>query len=148
MVEPPSLPYARDEASTSQHAFAHPSYIDTFENEEEDAEGSVEEDANTAPQYWAAKRHKSGKGKGKSEEEHSMSPREQCKRASEPELTTASGMETEIKAKDFQLRHVHLPEYRCGSARYRQDKSLRKVRMLARSDSSPVDKSNRRYWPE
>lgn len=74
MVEPPSLPYARDEASTSQHAFAQPSYTDTFETEEEEAEGSVEDDANAAPQYWAAKRHKSGKGKAKSEEEHSECP--------------------------------------------------------------------------
>lgn len=73
MVEPPSLPYARDEASTSHHAFAYPSYTDTFEMDEDDAEaeGSIEEDANSAPQYWANKRHRSGKGKGKSEEENS-----------------------------------------------------------------------------
>lgn len=73
MVEPPSLPYARDEASTSHHTFAYPSYTDTFETEEEDAEneGSVEDEANASPQYWAAKRHRSGKGKAKSEEEHS-----------------------------------------------------------------------------
>lgn len=70
MVEPPSLPYARDEASTSHQAFAFPSYTDTFD-EEEEAEGSVEDDANAAPQYWAAKRHKSGKGKAKYDEEHS-----------------------------------------------------------------------------
>jgi regulator-associated protein of mTOR len=73
MVEPPSLPYARDEASTSHHTFTYPSYTDTFETEEEEAdnEGSVEDEANAAPQYWAAKRHRSGKGKAKSEEEHS-----------------------------------------------------------------------------
>lgn len=75
MVEPPSLPYARDEASTSHHnhTFGYPSYTDTFETEEEEVEGSVEDEGNAAPQYWAAKRHKSGKGKAKSEEEHSKS---------------------------------------------------------------------------
>lgn len=75
MVEPPSLPYARDESSTSHNnnTYLYPSYTETFETEEEEAEneGSVEEDANAAPQYWAAKRHRSGKGKAKGEEEHS-----------------------------------------------------------------------------
>lgn len=77
MVEPPSLPYARDEASTSHqhggHTYTYPSYTETFDADDDDAEneGSVEDDANAAPQYWAAKRHRSGKGKAKSEEEHS-----------------------------------------------------------------------------
>jgi hypothetical protein len=77
MAEPPSLPYARDEASTS-HAAAYqfyPSFADTFEAEEEEEEeevdGSVDADSARETQYWAANRHKAGRNETEKEEEHS-----------------------------------------------------------------------------
>jgi hypothetical protein len=75
MAEPPSLPYARDEGSTSHGAAYqfYPSYTDTFdEEEEEDINGPVPEEAAEAreTQYWAANRHRSGKHETEKEEEH------------------------------------------------------------------------------
>ena len=74
-TEPPSLPYARDEASTSYHLSNYSAYpTDTYppassplENAEIDdevlADGDPETAGNTdgqALQYWTSKRHMSG----------------------------------------------------------------------------------------
>jgi regulator-associated protein of mTOR len=74
-VEAPTLPYARDEASTSQHIAPYPHTIHEYDNplspssgEEED---SIPDQSPTSLQYWAAKRHRSSlKGKGKADDEH------------------------------------------------------------------------------
>lgn len=75
MAEPPSLPYARDEGSTSHGAAYqyYPSYTDTFdEEEEEELNGPIPEEGEAREtQYWAANRHRSGKSETKKEEEHS-----------------------------------------------------------------------------
>jgi len=79
-AEPPSLPYARDEASTSQHPSAYPVYpgeplehsgvldFDDEDLEEEEDEEII--DSSAALQYWTAPRHQSRKGKEKSQEEY------------------------------------------------------------------------------
>jgi len=75
MAEPPSLPYARDEGSTSHGAAYqyYPSYTDTFdEEEEEELNGPIPEEGEAREtQYWAANRHRSGKSETEKEEEHS-----------------------------------------------------------------------------
>ena len=75
-TEAPSLPYARDEASTSQHLSAYPAYpaeiyeqegiLDTPNEEDEVA------DASAALQHWTAKRDRGRKGKGRSDEDYGM----------------------------------------------------------------------------
>jgi hypothetical protein len=76
MAEPPSLPYARDEGSTSHAAAAyqyHPQtpYADTFDaEEEEEIDGSAEDDHTRETQYWAANRHRSPKDESDKDEEH------------------------------------------------------------------------------
>ena len=68
-----SLPYARDEASTSQHLSAYPAYP----AESYDPGAADEKDDDTEPgdaisvlQYFTAKRHRGRKGKGKAEEDY------------------------------------------------------------------------------
>jgi len=75
-VQPPSLPYVRDEASTSQQlsypAFAHDH--DEYEHEV-DMDGEMEEgdvDSVAAFQFWTAKRHMGRKGKGKADSETAL----------------------------------------------------------------------------
>lgn len=82
-AEPPVLPYARDEASTSQHLSAYPAYPEAFDHDHEQLqehelssdESSEEEaaEAGAALQYWTSKRHRAGKGKGKVDDEYSQS---------------------------------------------------------------------------
>ncbi|OCF41495.1 WD-repeat protein mip1 [Kwoniella heveanensis CBS 569] len=74
--EPPSLPYARDEASTSQPHSAYPAFpTEIYEGHEAIMEDEEENngEVGAALQYWAAKRHRAGlgKGKGKDEEDNS-----------------------------------------------------------------------------
>lgn len=72
MAEAPSLPYARDEASTSYANATYQQYADTFDAEEEDeldGEISVEDESARETQYWAANRHRRPKGETKGEEE-------------------------------------------------------------------------------
>ncbi|WWD18372.1 hypothetical protein CI109_102822 [Kwoniella shandongensis] len=75
--EPPSLPYARDEGSTSQPHSAYPAYpIEAYEHHDGfiDDQGEVEDgpgEIGAALQYWTAKRHLVGKGKGKEEDDTS-----------------------------------------------------------------------------
>ncbi|KAK4687771.1 regulatory associated protein of mTOR, partial [Tremellales sp. Uapishka_1] len=74
-AQPPSLPYARDEASTSQPLSAYPAYPgDSFEAEH-DMQDMEEEDgaeASAALQYWTAKRHRGMRLRDKNEEEYAM----------------------------------------------------------------------------
>ncbi|WWC88789.1 uncharacterized protein L201_003702 [Kwoniella dendrophila CBS 6074] len=73
MAEPPSLPYARDEGSTSQPHSAYPAYPpEAYEHHEGFLDEIEEEHIEIAAalQYWAAKRHR-GKGKGKEDEDDS-----------------------------------------------------------------------------
>ncbi|WVQ65897.1 uncharacterized protein L199_004075 [Kwoniella botswanensis] len=70
MAEPPSLPYARDEGSTSQPHSAYPAYpVEAYEPHEGFLDEIEEEhtEISAALQYWAAKRHR-GKGKAKEDE--------------------------------------------------------------------------------
>ncbi|WVW84544.1 hypothetical protein I302_106578 [Kwoniella bestiolae CBS 10118] len=70
MAEPPSLPYARDEGSTSQPHSAYPAYpAEAYEPHEGFLDEIEEEhiEISAALQYWAAKRHR-GKGKAKEDE--------------------------------------------------------------------------------
>lgn len=80
MAEPPALPYARDEASTSQHLSAYPAYPDALDHDHEHHEISSDDsseeeaaEAGAALQYWTSKRHRVGKGKGKVDDEYSKS---------------------------------------------------------------------------
>ncbi|WWC70649.1 uncharacterized protein I206_104600 [Kwoniella pini CBS 10737] len=73
MAEPPSLPYARDEGSTSQPHSAYPAFPPEAYEPHEGFLDEVEEEhieMSAALQYWAAIRHR-GKGKGKEEDEES-----------------------------------------------------------------------------
>ncbi|WWD04747.1 hypothetical protein V865_002818 [Kwoniella europaea PYCC6329] len=70
MAEPPSLPYARDEGSTSQPHSAYLAYpVEAYEPHEGFLDEMEEEhtEISAALQYWAAKRHR-GKGKAKEDE--------------------------------------------------------------------------------
>lgn len=79
-TDAPSLPYARDEASTSQNLSAWPAFppevyehealLDTENDEDDVAEADTVPESNAAPQYWTADRHASRKGKGRSDEDH------------------------------------------------------------------------------
>jgi hypothetical protein len=80
MAEAPALPYARDEASTSQHLSAYPVYPDALDHDHEHHELSSDDsseeepaEAGAALQYWTSKRHRAGKGKGKVDDEYSES---------------------------------------------------------------------------
>ena len=62
-TEAPSLPYARDEASTSRHQSAHLAYPnEAYEHENlldiDDEDGDIT-DSYAALQYWTAPRHHS-----------------------------------------------------------------------------------------
>jgi len=79
--EPPSLPYARDEAPISQPYSAYPAYpvgtlapaavIEETKSPEERTSAEEVADPGAALQYWTAKRHKSRKGKEKADDEYS-----------------------------------------------------------------------------
>jgi hypothetical protein len=84
MAEAPSLPYARDEASTSYANAAYQQYADTFDAEEEeemDGELSVEDDNVRETQYWAANRHRGTRLESKGEEEQGRSELTQIDRS-------------------------------------------------------------------
>lgn len=71
-AQPPSLPYIRDEASTSQQV-SHPSYPqEEYEHDLDMVDGAMEEDEGdsvAAFQFWTAKRHLSRKGKNKEDDQ-------------------------------------------------------------------------------
>lgn len=76
--ETPSLPYARDESSTSQVQSAYPAYpAEAYEHQEafvdEEDDFSADVDVGAALQYWTALRHMGGKGKQKEESEEDRS---------------------------------------------------------------------------
>jgi hypothetical protein len=149
MAEAPSLPYARDEASTSYANATYQQYADTFDAEEEDemdGEMSVVEDESTREtQYWAANRHRGAKADTKGEEEQGG---QTALRKHERWLMRCSGMETTVKTQDIQLRHVHLSEYRCRPSGCRQNESVCKARVLAGSHRTTSDESYRCYRTE
>jgi hypothetical protein len=73
-TEAPSLPYARDEGSTSLHYSTYAPYSETYDQDQDlDAELDEEEaaEAGGGMQYWANKRHRGRKGKGKVDDEYS-----------------------------------------------------------------------------
>ncbi|WOO77695.1 Target of rapamycin complex 1 subunit mip1 [Vanrija pseudolonga] len=76
VTQPPSLPYIRDEASTSQQLSAYPSYPahEEYEAERDLGDHLEEEDAEqvAATQYWSTKRHSSRQGKSKTDEETAL----------------------------------------------------------------------------
>lgn len=70
-AQPPSLPYIRDEASTSQQV-SYPSYPHEEYDHDMDMDGELEEEdtENAAMfQFWTAKRHMGRKGKNKAADE-------------------------------------------------------------------------------
>ncbi|WVR06256.1 hypothetical protein IAU60_003286 [Kwoniella sp. DSM 27419] len=92
MAEPPSLPYARDEASTSQPHSAYPAFPseayephDGFLDEMEEEQAEV----GAALQYWAAKRHRAGSSKGKEREEDDSSTKTPWRLRSKLKTVTA-----------------------------------------------------------
>ena len=75
-TEAPSLPYARDEASTSQHISAYPAFAAEVYEQEGILDTPNEEDelpdASSSLQYWTAKRHRGRKGKGRADEDYGI----------------------------------------------------------------------------
>jgi len=75
--EAASLPYARDEASTSQHLSAYPAYpAEVYEHEailDKDDDEDELADPSAALQYWTTRRHRGRKGKGRSDEDYGKS---------------------------------------------------------------------------
>ncbi len=113
-AEPPSLPYARDEASTSQYLSAYPAYpAEMYEHgailDNENDEDEVA-DASAAPQYWTAKRHRGRKGKGRSEEEYGSFV--SISRLETNADQRSRTMATEVEIEDLQCGTVHLLKYR------------------------------------
>ncbi|WRT67669.1 uncharacterized protein IL334_004641 [Kwoniella shivajii] len=91
MAEPPSLPYARDEGSTSQPHSAYPPYpAEAYEPHEGFLDEVEEEHIEVAAalQYWAAKRHR-GKGKAKEEEDDDPSTKTPWRLRSKLKTVTA-----------------------------------------------------------
>lgn len=81
-ADPPNLPYARDEASTSQPSSAYPAYPgEAYEHAAilesiDDAVSSSDDElleSSAALQYWTAKRHRGRKGKERADDDYRMS---------------------------------------------------------------------------
>ncbi|KAL7423216.1 Target of rapamycin complex 1 subunit kog1 [Cryptotrichosporon argae] len=70
----PSLPYARDEASTSQpqSAYGYLAYEYEHEHDDEHDFDEAEAESGAVLQFWTAKRHRAGKGKSKADDEQAV----------------------------------------------------------------------------
>lgn len=136
--ETPSLPYARDESSTSQVQSAYPAYpAETYEHQEafvdEEDDFSADVDVGAALQYWTALRHMGGKGKQKEDSEEDKSEfGMRCLYASylcmSGELMIKGSeqiaLASQVKAKNRDSWSVHLLESWSRSPRHRQDQSM------------------------
>jgi len=154
-AQPPSLPYIRDEASTSQHLAAYPAYTPSGGSIIQHADSYVltsSADTATSDEFYDdelldEEHQQGGQENGEGGQADGNAPQywagkrhmagrladkgedeygAQPAAASEQEAD-CSGLETQVSDEDVQCGHVHLLELRSRPARCRQDESLRKA---------------------